>query len=220
MVAGIAENDRPGSIQVVKLPFERVLEVQAHSLPIERLRLSYDNKFLFSAGQDGVFGIFSLSDSEKKDISQINQSDEILIEKQERDKFQADIEHLKNNIEIEKQKREATIQQELDKKNKKIHDLTQDIENKEIENNTRYEQLLESKREMERNNKDKITQMIQAHEVEMERRRQDYNDKIDADRQRLEELQEQKDEDTRKFEERLNELSLHHEKIIKELKQD
>jgi len=27
MVCGIAENDRPGSIQVVKLPFERALEV-------------------------------------------------------------------------------------------------------------------------------------------------------------------------------------------------
>jgi len=33
-------------------------------------------------------------------------------------------------------------------------------------------------------------------------------------------LQAQKDEESRKFEERLNELSLHHEKIIKELKQD
>lgn len=43
---------------------------------------------------------------------------------------------------------------------------------------------------------------------------------MDADLQRFNELQAQKDEDTRKFEERLNELSLHHEKIIKELKQD
>ena len=50
MVCGVAENDKPGSIQILKLPFERVLEVQAHSLPIERLRLSYDNNFLFSAG--------------------------------------------------------------------------------------------------------------------------------------------------------------------------
>lgn len=54
----------------------------------------------------------------------------------------------------------------------------------------------------------------------MERRRKDYSDKIEADKQRLQELQDQKDDDTRKFEERLNELSLHHEKIIKELKQD
>ena len=110
MVCGVSENDRPGSIQILKLPFERVLEVQAHSLPIERLRLSYDNNFLFSAGQDGVFGVFHLKDSDRKEIGGIPQSEEILIEKQERDQYQADIEHLKNQIEIEKQKKEATIQ--------------------------------------------------------------------------------------------------------------
>ena len=73
---------------------------------------------------------------------------------------------------------------------------------------------------MERFNQDKIKQMCQSHELEMERRRQDYRDKQEADTQRFNELQAQKDEESRKFEERLNELSLHHEKIIKELKQD
>ena len=69
-------------------------------------------------------------------------------------------------------------------------------------------------------NKEKMSQIQQAHEIEKERRRQDYADKMDADQQRFNELQAQKDEDTRKFEERLNELSLYHEKIIKELRQD
>jgi len=54
----------------------------------------------------------------------------------------------------------------------------------------------------------------------MERRKQDYTDKMDADQQRFNELQQAKDEDARKFEERLSELTLHHEKIIKELDQD
>ena len=48
------------------------------------------------------------------------------------------------------------MQAELDRKNKKIAELASEIENKEIENNHRYEQLLENKKEMERNNKDKI----------------------------------------------------------------
>lgn len=69
-------------------------------------------------------------------------------------------------------------------------------------------------------NRDKMGQIQQEHEIEKERRRQDYADKMDADQQRFNELQAQKDEDTRKFEERLNELSLYHEKIIKELRQD
>ena len=127
---------------------------------------------------------------------------------------------MKNRIEIAKQNKEAAVLQEQDRKNKKIQELNQEIENKDIENSNRYEQLLEAKKEMERLNQDKIKTMCQSHELEMERRRQDYRDKQEADTQRFNELQAQKDEESRKFEERLNELSLHHEKIIKELKQD
>lgn len=222
--AGIAENDRPGSIQVIRFPFERIFEIQAHSLPIERLRVSHDNQHLYSAGQDGMFGIFTIVDKDPskkdKEYSQITQSDEILIEKQEQDKYVQDIDHLRNQIEIEKQKKEASVQQELERKQRKIDELNSDIENKKIENDQRYEQLLDAKREMEQANKDRLRDLTQAHEIEMERRKQDYTDKMDADQQRFNELQQAKDEDARKFEERLSELTLHHEKIIKELDQD
>ena len=225
MFAGVAENDRPGSIQVINMKWQKISEIQAHSLPLERIRVSHDNQYLYSAGQDGVFGTFSISDKDpnKKDkefSNQVQASEEILIEKQERDKFQADIENLKNKIEIEKQNKEATVQAELDRKQKKIAELTSEIDNKEIENNHRYENLLESKKEMERMNKDKIEQMMSAHDIMMSQRKSDYADKMDADQQRFDELQNQKDDDTKRFEERLNELSLHHEKIIKELIQD
>ena len=221
LFAGISENDRPGSIQVIRFPFERIFEIQAHSLPIERLRVSYDNQYLYSAGSDGMFGIFHVVDKDpvkrEKEFSQVTQSDEILIEKAERDKIQADIEQLKNKIEVEKQKKEASVAQELDKKMKKINDLKNEIENKTIEQNTRYDQLMMAKHEMENNYKERIKQLIQAHEIEMERRRNDYAEKMDADQQRFDELQAQKDEDNKKFEARLNELTIQHEKIIKEL---
>jgi hypothetical protein len=139
------------------------------------------------------------------------QSEEILIEKQERDKIRNEIDHLKTKIEV---------QVEMDKKLKKINELEHEIENKEIDNSKRYHQLEDTTRQMERMNQDRISQMIQAHNIEMERRKQDYRDKQEADHQRLQELQASKDQDTRKFEERANELTLHHEKIIKELKQD
>lgn len=102
--AGVAEDDRPGSIQVLRQPWEKIFEVQAHSLPVERLRISFDNTVLFSAGQDGLFCIFDIKDKDPKgkkdkDNIQIMYSEEILIQKAERDKFQADIEHLKASIE-------------------------------------------------------------------------------------------------------------------------
>jgi predicted peptidase len=86
---------------------------------------------------------------------------------------------------------------------------------KEIENRTRYDALFESKKEMERMNEDKISQMIQAHQIELERRRQDYQDKMDADSERFKELKTQEEE--KQFQERLNEMFLMHKKALDEL---
>ena len=41
---------------------EKVLEVQAHSQQIERMRLNYDNSKLFSIGIDGTLACFSVKD--------------------------------------------------------------------------------------------------------------------------------------------------------------
>lgn len=102
LFAGVSENDKPGSIQVIDFEFRKLSEIQAHSLPVERLRVSYDNGHLYSAGQDGMFGVYQIMDNmpgkkdSKEHTSNVNMSPEILMEKQERDKFLADIEHLKN----------------------------------------------------------------------------------------------------------------------------
>ena len=64
LFAGVSESDRPGSIYVLRNPWEKLYEIQAHSQAVERLRLSYDNQFLFSAGRDGVFCIFDIKDKD------------------------------------------------------------------------------------------------------------------------------------------------------------
>jgi len=45
---------------------EKVNEVQAHSLPVERMRLSYDNTVLFTSGQDGLVCMFEVKDRDFK----------------------------------------------------------------------------------------------------------------------------------------------------------
>jgi hypothetical protein len=58
-----------------------------------------------------MFGIFQIVDKDpiKKDqaLPPVIQSEEILIERQERDKYQSDIEALKQQIEDEKKKKES-----------------------------------------------------------------------------------------------------------------
>ena len=57
---GLDETQKPGSIQVLRYPFEKTYEVQAHALPVSRMRISYDNSTLFSVSSDGTFCVFNI----------------------------------------------------------------------------------------------------------------------------------------------------------------
>jgi hypothetical protein len=71
--AGIAESSRPGAIHMIKYneqkEFDKLIEIQAHSTAVERLALTHDDKFLFSAGNDGSIGCFKFANKEQKDHS-------------------------------------------------------------------------------------------------------------------------------------------------------
>ena len=53
--------------------------------------------------------------------------------------------------------------------------------------------------------------------MELERRKQDYADRMEADALRFTELQNQKEEDNKKYNEKLNKLFQHHQNIIEDL---
>ena len=62
VLAGVGEAGYPGAVQIWKFPLEFSSEVQAHSGPIERMRLSYDNDWLFTAGADGCLMVHEVKD--------------------------------------------------------------------------------------------------------------------------------------------------------------
>ena len=66
LFTGLNEQVWPGSIRCYKFePFSgEYVEYQAHSKPVERLRVSYDDTHLFSVGQDGTVCIFEVKDRE------------------------------------------------------------------------------------------------------------------------------------------------------------
>ncbi|OWZ18454.1 WD domain-containing hypothetical protein [Phytophthora megakarya] len=60
-----AEPDRPGSIRAFKYPLTgESTEFQCLSAPVTRLRVSFDDQFLFAAGEDGAVCIFEVRDKE------------------------------------------------------------------------------------------------------------------------------------------------------------
>jgi len=91
----VGEEHRPGSIQIWKSNLEKINEVQAHAKGVERMRISYDNNFLFTAGRDGTLVIHEIKDRDprggviKRDFGGVlNFSEEILTEKQEMEEFE------------------------------------------------------------------------------------------------------------------------------------
>lgn len=81
LFVGTNEPGHPGTIQIYKLPFEKVMEIQAHSLPIVRMKTSFCTNFLFSTGDDGNLIIYEVKDKDPKgrrDKEGMDHSDEIL----------------------------------------------------------------------------------------------------------------------------------------------
>jgi len=80
-------------------------EVQAHSGPITRMRLSFDNTKLFTVATDGNLFIYDIKDRDtkgpaiKREFAGIQTfSSEILVDKSELDEFKSQKEGLVNEI--------------------------------------------------------------------------------------------------------------------------
>ena len=96
MFAGVGEEGHPGAIQIWKFPLELLSEVQAHSGPIVRMKLTYKNDFLFTVGNDCALMIHEVKDKDPRGGLNARErvdnslpfSDEILTEKTEMDEIQ------------------------------------------------------------------------------------------------------------------------------------
>lgn len=106
--AGVGEEGRPGAIQIWKAdPLEKVTEIMAHGREIERMRLSFDNKHLFTAGKDGCLMVHEVKDRDTKGAAlrrgrEIGNpmafSEEVLTEKVEMEEYVAKKEQLNNEL--------------------------------------------------------------------------------------------------------------------------
>lgn len=92
LIAGAANSGIPGFIRVYNFsPLTGdYTDYQAHSKPIERMRISNDDKYLFSAAQDGSICVFEVTDKSvrtAKDGPAIPYCDELIIPKAKIDKY-------------------------------------------------------------------------------------------------------------------------------------
>ena len=58
LIAGTAEAEKPGKLRAYSFPINGdYIDIELHSSPVERMRMSFDDCFIFSAGHDGSLAI-------------------------------------------------------------------------------------------------------------------------------------------------------------------
>jgi WD40 repeat protein len=155
MFSSISEPDYPGSIRCYKFPLDgEYIEYQAHASPATRLRVTVDDQYLFSAGEDACLFIF---DVRKKDrvISKRDKeatlpfADEIMVTRTFLDEKQAklgdlerQVDELRNQIDFQLRHRDSYHKEKMSELEDKY---TQEIE----QERTKFELLREEKNDME-----------------------------------------------------------------------
>ena len=91
LFAGVGDAKLPGAIEIWKTPLEKTNIIQAHSKPIEKMKMNLANTHLFTVGKDGMLCIFDIKDRDPQKsgmgFNMLQFSNEILTEKNEIDSY-------------------------------------------------------------------------------------------------------------------------------------
>jgi len=155
LFAAVAEPDAPAPIRCYKFPLDGFYnEFPAHSAPCTRIRLTFDDNYLFSCSEDGCLFIFDVRKKDrvvtKRDKENVlPPADEILVTRTFLDEKQAQqlelerqVEELSNQIEFQLRHRESYHKEEMVELEEKYG---QEIE----QERTKYEVLREEKNDLE-----------------------------------------------------------------------
>lgn len=174
LFAGHNDLKKTGSVRCYKMPAfsGEDIEYQGHSKGIERIRVSFDDNYLFTVSLDGTLIIWDIKDRDvriarrDKDHSSIEQSREILITASEIEELHQIIENYrvsnKDMVANNKMQYELNITERDDLIEKLREQLTNDAQ----QDKNKYDSLAESKREIEQQYEEKIRSIKEKYDNE------------------------------------------------------
>ena len=149
------------------------------------MRLSYDNKFLFTAGKDGCLMIHSIRQDSKgfqasgmRDITgHMLTSEEVLTEKVEMEEYVASKEHLSNELAGLKDANSSGVSEKVgaNEYEEKIQKLQEELDTNKHVTRNKVEQLETSKQEINDNFDKQIKTLAEQNHDALEAKRNDYS---------------------------------------------
>ncbi|XP_019854181.1 PREDICTED: cilia- and flagella-associated protein 57 [Amphimedon queenslandica] len=212
-----------GTIQSVKFPLVEPgewHEHQAHSAPVARMCISYDDQFLISVGEDGTIFSFRIIDKEGRMLKRerdSNYAEEILITRSDLEEKNTTMSELRTRVEELKMENEYQLRLKDMNYNEKIKDLTdkfiQEIEALKAKN----ENLKTDKERLESRYEEEIHQQLESHSREVQERETTTNTKLMGEYEKYQELQARSQRLQEDYERQLQEMEDAREKALQEL---
>lgn len=224
LVAGTAEAERPGALRVYKFdPFNgEYIEIQAHSLPIVRIRITFDNTYIFSAGQDGTLVIYEIRGKDfgslkrEKEGNGLPFAEEILITKAEIEELNHEIANLQTaSRELETNNR-MHLDIEIKEKERIIEELKQQISQSSNQEKQRFDYLSKSKKDMETAYEEKLISIKHQFNLEKDELNRNFNIKLKKEEERYEELKKEREYKAKEAAEKIERLKSEHTRIMAE----
>lgn len=227
LFAGVAEPDRPGSVRAYKFPLTGDhVTYQCLSQPVTRMRISFDDNYLFVAGEDGCLCILDVREKEghlsaKRDKElAVPFAEEILVTKSDLEEKNTLMQELKNKVD------ELTLHNEYQLRlkdmnyNEKIKEVTEKFTQELEQDKNKYELLREEKNDMEMEYEEKIKQMEEKHQHELQEIESTYQSKIMGEVERYQQLVHERDLQQGQWEEQQQILVESHEQYVAEVTED
>jgi len=224
LVAGVNEPDMPGALRCYSFPLTGdYLEYQAHAKPVSRIRIAWDEQYLFSTGDDGclcIFDLRKLGAARRDKDSGLGYADEILVTRQFLDEKQAVLLDLERKVE-ELDTRIAFQLRHRDGLHKEKMAEMQEKYSEEIETERRkFELLREEKAEMEMENEEQVKNLEEKHARDLQDQQESFDQKMIVEDQRYKKLEKDLEREKQEWETQHAALLTEHAAVIEQMKQD
>lgn len=222
LIGGVGEEGRPGAVHIFQTPqLSKMNEIQAHSKPIERMRLSYDNNYLFTGGQDGLVIIHDIKDRDPRGAKAQREglglpfSEEILVDKQDIESFITDKEQLEGDYQgAGGQTENVALMVEISKRNEEKDKAQEKLTSESASQKSTLQSIAENKRDIENSKEEEIRQFAEKCQAELQLKWEAYSQQMLADAANFQKLQAEKEEQARENENKISRIIREHNKRV------
>jgi len=218
------EQNRPGSIRTATYPLSNAVhETFVHSKPIKKMKISYNDDYLFTVGEDGLLVVYEVSDKEaqskrEKEGSEAEYAEDFLISKDYYVGLKTKIDKYERKLKEQDITNKIKFNTELKEREEEIRRLQEDIDKQQVHEKLLYDALVKQKDEILQKYQEEQQLLEKNHISLIKKKENEHKEGMRKEEERLNDIQTETKLERDQFEEYVKFFENNKQKIIEEKK--